>query len=135
MTPVAPEVASEIAQLIASGEAWRSTCGDRPSATTLVESPPVQDGPVPRPPSVSTVPAPFAHAHVSVPMQSAGALQEPQATRSELSVVPSEAALEEVPAPRRVQLGFRDGTSTVLDPASMQAQALEQLARSLTRRD
>lgn len=35
----------------------------------------------------------------------------------------------------RVQLGFRDGSSTSLDPSSTQSQALEQLAQSLTRRD
>ena len=32
----------------------------------------------------------------------------------------------------QVQLGFRDGTSASLDPASADAQALEQLARLLT---
>jgi hypothetical protein len=37
--------------------------------------------------------------------------------------------------PPRVQLGFRDGTSTSLDPSSSQSQALEELAQSLTRRD
>jgi len=34
-----------------------------------------------------------------------------------------------------VQLGFRDGSSAGLDPASAQSLALEQLARSLTARD
>jgi len=37
--------------------------------------------------------------------------------------------------PTLVQLGFRDGTSTVLDPRSSSALALEQLAHALTRRD
>jgi hypothetical protein len=32
-----------------------------------------------------------------------------------------------------VQLGFRDGTSTALDPGSSDARALEELARTLTR--
>ena len=40
-----------------------------------------------------------------------------------------------VPPPARVQLGFRDGTSTALDPESDQSQALQELARSLVRRD
>ncbi|MCW2679026.1 MAG: hypothetical protein JWM62_427 [Frankiales bacterium] len=35
----------------------------------------------------------------------------------------------------RVQLGFRDGTSTTLEPGSSQSLALEHLAQSLTRRD
>ncbi len=39
------------------------------------------------------------------------------------------------PVPPRVQLGFRDGTSTTLDPESTQSRALEQLAQTLTRRD
>jgi hypothetical protein len=34
----------------------------------------------------------------------------------------------------RVQLGFRDGSSTALDPSSSHSQALEELAQSLTRR-
>jgi hypothetical protein len=33
----------------------------------------------------------------------------------------------------RVELGFRDGTSTALDPGSSDARALEELARTLTR--
>lgn len=36
---------------------------------------------------------------------------------------------------RRVQLGFRDGSSTTLDPTSSQSLELEELAASLTRRD
>ena len=43
-----------------------------------------------------------------------------------------------VPAPPsgpRVQLGFRDGSSAELDPASAQARALEGIAQALTRRD
>lgn len=41
----------------------------------------------------------------------------------------------EAPAAARVQLGFRDGTSTTLEPGSSQALALEQLAQSLSRRE
>jgi hypothetical protein len=33
-----------------------------------------------------------------------------------------------------VQLGFRDGSSAELDPASAQSRALRELAESLTRR-
>jgi hypothetical protein len=39
-----------------------------------------------------------------------------------------------VPAGPRVELGFRDGTSACLDPASAEAQALDELAQLLTRR-
>jgi len=45
------------------------------------------------------------------------------------------AAVAPPPVSARVQLGFRDGTSTALDPASDQAQVLQELARSLARRD
>jgi len=34
-----------------------------------------------------------------------------------------------------VSLGFRDGSSATLDPASLQARALQQLASSLTSTD
>jgi hypothetical protein len=54
------------------------------------------------------------------PLAAAAAVQQP-------AVVPA--------AVPRVQLGFRDGTSTTLDPSSDQSQALELLAQSLTRRD
>ena len=37
-----------------------------------------------------------------------------------------------LPAGPRVELGFRDGTSTCLDPTSAEAQALDELARLLT---
>jgi len=62
-----------------------------------------------------------------------------------LSAAPPAAAAAQRPVPPqpavvpssvpRVQLGFRDGTSTTLDPSSDQSQALELLAQSLTRRD
>jgi hypothetical protein len=48
--------------------------------------------------------------------------------------VPPQPAVVPAAVPR-VQLGFRDGTSTTLDPSSDQSQALELLAQSLTRRD
>jgi hypothetical protein len=46
-------------------------------------------------------------------------------------VVPPQVAT--TPGPR-VELGFRDGTTTCLDPGSAEAQALDELARLLTRR-
>jgi hypothetical protein len=74
----------------------------------------------------------------------APAVPSPAGTTSARSAL--EAALDQLlpqqgsaadaePQPLRVQLGFRDGTSTTLDPASSQALALEQLAQSLSRRD
>ena len=68
---------------------------------------------------------------------------EPAADRSSLEaalaeLLPGSAEQPEaapVPAAPRVQLGFRDGTSTTLDPSSSQSRALEELAQSLTRRD
>ena len=47
---------------------------------------------------------------------------------------PEPAAPELPPAPR-VELGFRDGTTTALAPGSDQAKALSDIASVLTRRD
>lgn len=67
-------------------------------------------------------------------------LHTPAVTEAYASVV----IAEPLPAPAtigvpifapRVQLGFRDGTSTTLEPGSDQFRALEELAQSLTRRD
>ncbi len=46
-------------------------------------------------------------------------------------VVPAQ---REEPTGLRVELGFRDGTSACLDPASAEARALDELAQLLTRR-
>ncbi len=64
-----------------------------------------------------------------------GARTSLEAALAEL--LPLQVRVEQAPAPQqvRVQLGFRDGTSTTLDPSSSQALALEELAQSLTRRD
>jgi hypothetical protein len=51
------------------------------------------------------------------------------------TVVPEPAPTGVVPAGPRVELGFRDGSRTSLDPASEQARALDELASVLTRRD
>lgn len=71
------------------------------------------------------VPAPLDPARVSEPARGA----------------PSQGIEPVLPAPPpvqatlpRVQLCFRDGTSTALEPGSSQSLALEQLAQSLTRR-
>ena len=50
---------------------------------------------------------------------------------ADLPVVPPQRA---TPAGPRVELGFRDGTSTLLDPGSAEAQALDELAQLLARR-
>ena len=79
---VEPDLATLIAQLIASGEAWNVPLSELP--------------PLPLP------------------------VVRPEGDRA---------------ASPRVQLGFRDGTSTSLDPSSSQSLALERLAQSLTSRD
>ncbi len=53
------------------------------------------------------------------------------AAAPELPVVPAQA---EALTGLRVELGFRDGTFARLDPASAEAQALDELAQLLTRR-
>lgn len=125
LPPVAPEPAaaepdlmSSIATLIATGEAWAApgelaVAAGRPVGAPAPTEPAAQAAPVleaPTPQFVVVAAQPIAPA---VPPQ-------PE---------PVPAALP------RVQLGFRDGTSTSLDPASQQSIALEQIARSLTRRD
>ncbi len=74
----------------------------------------IPSAPVPAPPSF--LPAPAA----AVP-----------AVEADLPVVPAQ---QEEPTGVRVELGFRDGTSACLDPASVEAQALDALAQLLTRR-
>lgn len=64
----------------------------------------------------------------------------PASTSAQLAVAveprPAPPAIAvEAPVAARVQLGFRDGTSTTLEPGSSQALALEQLAQSLSRRE
>ena len=196
-TPVAPDVASEIAQLIATGQAWGDTAAgaagtvatssaghvgapEAPEAiaptpvptigaAAVVAAPPAGAAiatqtvaPVACPPAVAVQPltawsgpgpavaaAPPARARpaeaapaldaVTVPEQAEGGAREVlEAALAELTVLQATGAPTapaEVAAPRRVQLGFRDGTSTTLDPSSTQARALEELAQSLTRRD
>jgi hypothetical protein len=59
------------------------------------------------------------------------------------AVAPAPAILPAPPAPPappalpalRVELGFRDGTTAVLDPGSQQAQALQDLSRLLRSSD
>ncbi len=48
---------------------------------------------------------------------------------------PTEPDAGHPPQPGRISLGFRDGSSTTLDPASEQAAALEELALLLTSSD
>ena len=54
-----------------------------------------------------------------------------RAFEADLPVVPP---APEAPVGPRVELGFRDGTSTLLDPGSAEAQALEELAELLAHR-
>jgi hypothetical protein len=98
LPPVAPAaeppLRTSIAELIATGEAWRSH---------VPELPPLAD-----PPAVAAA---------APPLPAAVAVARP--TRFDA----------------RVQLGFRDGSTTTLDADSEQALALALLAQSLTRRD
>jgi hypothetical protein len=57
----------------------------------------------------------------------------PSAPVAAPAIEPSVPVVPGRPAGPLVQLGFRDGTSAELDAASEQAQALEELARLLTR--
>ncbi len=102
-----------------------------PAAAPL--APPVHGDLVPAPPAAAPARQPLP---VEVPAQA------PSSARASLEtalaqLLPLQGGATDQAAPQalRVQLGFRDGTSTTLDPASSQAQALEQLAQSLTRRD
>lgn len=121
---------------------------ERPAAAPVVPTP-AAAAPVPVfPPAVPLVPAPPGPRVAPTPLPVSAPpvpIVESPSARSAL-----EAALVELlpqqdgeppaappvqPPPRRVQLGFRDGSSATLDPDSSQYQALEELAQSLTRRD
>ena len=103
------ELFDSIAELIASGEAWAQT----PAATLVV------------PAAVLPV---FAVPVQAVPVQAVP-----------VQAVPVQAVPVHIPAPEphgtRVSIGFRDGTTAVLDRDSEQAAALEELAALLSLRD
>ncbi len=112
-------------------------------AGPVAERPPVPSAAPPAPHETAAILDPdllhLLHVEpVHVPEQSssvdvAGASPSARGALAELAA--SLAATVEVDAGPQVQLTFRDGTSTSLDPASDAGQALQQLALSLTRRD
>ena len=108
------ELFDSIAELIASGEAWAQT----PAATLVV------------PAAVLPV---FAVPVQAVPVQAVPVQAVP------VQAVPVQAVPVHIPAPEphgtRVSIGFRDGTTAVLDRDSEQAAALEELAALLSLRD
>jgi hypothetical protein len=138
--PAEPSVMTSISELIASGEAWASDLEDFHALHTQVE--PVAVAALAPPPLVVPPPAPEASLDTT-PAALPPVVPRPLSARSSLEtalaeLLPQQEAAAEVvslPAPPRVSLGFRDGTSASLDPGSEQALALELLAQSLTRRD
>lgn len=124
-----PDVMTSIAQLIATGEAWNEP-GERPVRPAVAVAPPPPPAPAPPPPPPTPPAAPAAQQA----LEDALATLTGAGAASATPEPPSTQAVPQVAQPR-VQLGFRDGTSTTLDPSSTQSQALEQLAQSLTRRD
>jgi hypothetical protein len=132
--PVAePDTMTSIAQLIATGEAWAT----RPPRTAAVAAPPPVAPRNSQVPAAPVMPPPVVAA-LATPAE-ASALSSLEAAVAEL-LLPSSAEAPAGPpaqalAAPRVQLGFRDGSSTTLEPGSSQARALEALADSLARRD
>jgi hypothetical protein len=127
--PVAePDLMTSIAQLIATGEAWAEPGKSRarPGAAE---------------PAGEVVPAAVVQEPVvQEPVVQEPVVQEPVVQALVLEAKPIAPPVPPAPAPLpaglpRVQLGFRDGSSTALEPGSEQSLALEQLAQSLTRRD
>jgi hypothetical protein len=107
------DVSSSIAALIATGEAWCSEAEIVADLRAPVVAP-VLDEPVVAP---AVQPVAAAVAPVAVPAP------------------PPPISAATAPSPPRIQLGFRDGTSTTLEADSEEALALELLAQSLTRLD
>ncbi len=81
------------------------------------------------PPSPLVVPPPSSV--VSSSTQPSAAQTPPEVASVEQASMSTVAQPQFMPGPR-VELGFRDGSHTQLDPAGEQAQALEELARTLT---
>jgi len=108
------ELFDSIAALIASGEAWAQT----PAAALVVPA---------------AVLPPFAMPVQAVPVQAVPVQAVP------VHAVPVHTVPVYLPAPERhgtrVSIGFRDGTTAVLDRDSEQAAALEELAALLSLRD
>ena len=122
-----PTLAGSIAALIASGEAWADP-GVRPAPYT--GSHPTDPGGV-APKSLPTVAA--APVSVASPPDSVPPARVPAAMAAVRIELPALAPPRPVVSASRVQLGFRDGSTAVLDPD--QAAALEELAGLLTSRD
>lgn len=117
-----------------------------PSVPAAFALPPVPVAP-PLPPEPAVVTLPPARSAAAALPQVPPRLLEPPAAKLPL-IPPPVFAMPLVPQPvfamavgglapasPRVQLGFRDGSSTSLDPLSSQSLALEQLAESLSQRD
>ena len=113
-------LAGSIAGLIASGEAWADSGVRPPSAAPELRSPVAE--------IVLATPVPVASPPDLVPPA-----RVPAATAAVRIELPVLAPPRPVVPPSRVQLGFRDGSTAVLDPD--QAAALEELAGLLTSRD
>ncbi|MEX2289882.1 MAG: hypothetical protein WD794_06095 [Mycobacteriales bacterium] len=122
----APDLMTSIAALISSGEAWNVTSVPQDNSPLQSWS---RSAPAPAAPPATSAPA-----RSSLEEALAGLL--PQAETELSTGPPAEASAPVAAQPAsRVQLGFRDGTSTMLDPSSSQSMALEQLAQSLTSHD
>ncbi len=121
-----PDVMTSIADLIASGQAWNTEPAPPPAWREPVEVPAAVPPPPAPAPAVPARPALEAALADLLPVQPDGAAP---------TGPPREAAFVPTPTEPCVQLGFRDGTSTSLDPSSSQSRALQELAQTLTRRD
>ena len=125
--PAEPDVMTSIAELIATGEAWATGPVAHGAQPPVVAEPPAPAAP---PVAPAVLPAPAAPAVAPSSLEAALAeLLPPPAGE-----VPTGPPVQSRVAPR-VQLGFRDGSSTTLEPGSSQSRALAELAQSLTRRD
>ena len=111
------------------------------SAAVAAPSEPWPSAPLPFAAALPVAPvlaAPIAEPSPSQPSQPSGPLFVPD--RPQLPAPPAPAGTAGAPLRRlnsraRVQLGFRDGSTAVLDPTCEQAHALEELALLLSRRE
>ena len=82
----------------------------------------------------SAVPAPLAPWDTPGTTAAPAPFEPPPLLAPPQAVVPPAETPPEAPRPR-VELGFRDGSTTALAPDSAQARALTEIADVLTRRD
>ena len=130
------DVATSIALLLATGQAWEPD--PLPAAPAVAEpavAAPAASGQVPPAPAVLPEEPPWGPPVEAAPVTVPAAATWAPAAQPEWQPAPQPVPLVPEQVRRRVELGFRDGSSTALDPDSEQALALAELSQLLTGRN